>query len=108
MLNYLKKVKIQTCYNGRRLSSLLQIKDNTRKEHEHDIVYHVNCPEESCEDNYIGESGRRLVEGVKDHGGTDNKLHISKRSIVKMDTEFELIDFKRISRNYNNNKCKEK
>ena len=29
----------------------------------------VNCPG----DNYIGESGRRLVEHVEDHSSRDNK-----------------------------------
>ena len=33
--------------------------------HEHDIVYYVKCPEKSCPDGYVGESGRRLLEQVK-------------------------------------------
>ena len=57
-----EKVKIQTCYTGRRLSSLIRIKGKTKKEHEHDIVCDVYSPEESCDDSFIGDSGRTLVE----------------------------------------------
>ena len=31
------------------------MKENTQKEHEHYIFYHINWSEESCEDNSIGE-----------------------------------------------------
>ena len=54
------------------------MKDKTEKEHQHDIVYHVNCPEESCENSYIGKSGRSVVEKVKDHKGRDNKFNFLK------------------------------
>ena len=35
-------------------------------------MHHISCPKESCE-VYIGESGRRIVERIKDHGGRDNR-----------------------------------
>lgn len=35
-------------------------------------MYQINCTEESYKD-YIGESGRRIVEQIKDHGGRDNR-----------------------------------
>ena len=49
-----EKVKAQTYITGGRLSSIFQAKDNTKKEHEQGIVYHMNCPKELCEGNYIG------------------------------------------------------
>ena len=52
-----EKVKAQTYFTGGRLSSIIETKDNTKKEHEQDIVYLMNCPKESCEDNYIVYSG---------------------------------------------------
>ena len=85
-----EKVKIQTYCTGRRLSSLFQIKDYNKKEHEHDIVYHVHCAEDNC----IGESGKRLVEPAKDHSGRYNKSHVKKYFIEKRTTEFEKNDFK--------------
>lgn len=80
------KVKIQTCYTGRRI---LSSKLKNKKERENDIVYHVNYPEESCEDSYIGEPGRRLEEWVKDHNGRDNKLHFLNQFIEKRHTNVE-------------------
>ena len=29
------------------------IQQGSKKEHEHDTVYHVNCPEESCEKSQV-------------------------------------------------------
>ena len=80
---------------GRRLNSRFQIKDNSKKEHEHNIVYHVNCCQESYENNGIGGSGRRLVERVKDHNGRDNKSHVLKHSIEKRHAEVELSKVKK-------------
>ena len=78
-----EKVRIKTCYTGRRWSSLFKIKDNTKRQNGHDIDYHVNCPRESREDSYIGESGKRLVEHINGHNSKDNKLHVLKHSIEK-------------------------
>ena len=40
-----EKVNIQPWNISTRLNSLFQIKNYSKKVHEHDIVYHVNCPE---------------------------------------------------------------
>ena len=92
-----EKVKIQTCYTGRRLSSRIRIKGKTKKEH---------GPEELCGDSYIGESSRRLVERVKDHNGRDNKSHVLKHSMEKRHTNVEYNEFKIIGRHCKNNKRK--
>ena len=83
------------------------MKDKTEKEHQHDIVYHVNCPEESCENSYIGKSGRSVVEKVKDHKGRDNKFNFLKYSMEKRHAGVELNYFKIIGRNFKN-KCERK
>ena len=65
-------VNIQTriVYTGTRLSSQLRnIKDPTPSEEQHDIVYRSFCSAENCNENYIGESARRLDERMKDHNG---------------------------------------
>ena len=81
-----KKVQNKAFYTGRRLRSLFQVKNNTKKEQENDIVDHINCPEESFKHSYISESGRRLAERVKDHN--------SKYLIEKRHTKVELNEFK--------------
>ena len=44
---YQKNVKVQTAFNGKRLSSFFKIKDRTKFEHQHDIIYQVKCSAEN-------------------------------------------------------------
>ena len=74
-------VNAQIAYTGRKLSACFQIKDKSKFDHQHDLVYHAKCPSELCDENYIGESGRRIAETVKDHHGRDHKSHILKHSL---------------------------
>ena len=83
-----KKVKNKAFYAGRRLSSLFQVNNNTKKEQENNIVDHINCPKESFEHSYIGESGRRLAERVKDR---NSKYLIEKRHIKVELNKFKFI-----------------
>ena len=71
-----RNVKIRTCYTGKRLSSCFKTKDRKKYDHEHDLVYQVKCPEESCTDDYICQSGRQVIEQVKHHNGRDKSSHI--------------------------------
>ena len=64
------------CYTGTKLGSQFGVKDRTAKEHEHNLVYKVECPEMNCTATYIGEVSRRLAERIKDHGGRDHKSHV--------------------------------
>ena len=43
----------------------------------------MNCPIPTCEDNYIGETARRIREGAKDYNGRDCKSHMLKHNIEK-------------------------
>ena len=55
-------VKIMVSYTGKKLSTRFNMKDKTSFNHEHDIVYYANCPEESCRHGYLGESDKRVLE----------------------------------------------
>ena len=79
-----------------------------RFDHEHDLIYHVKRPEEPCTDDYIGESGRRVIERVKDHNGRDKSSDMLRHSIEKNHTEVTVNYFKVIGRNYRNNVRKRK
>ena len=57
------KKLIQTCYAGRRLGSLFQIKGSTKKEHEH-VFHYVNCPEKLCDYSYIGRDNEFHVLSI--------------------------------------------
>ena len=58
------------------------MKDKTLFNDEHDIVYYANCPEESCPHDYVGKSGRRVLERVKDHNGRNPSSHIFKHCVA--------------------------
>ena len=76
--------------------------------HKHDIAYYAKCPEESCPHDYAGESGRGVLERVKDHNGKDAFSYIFKHCIA-VDHQFVFCDNLRIAvRNYRNNKQKQK
>ena len=78
-------------YTGKKLSTFFNAKDETVFNHEHDIVYYGKCPEKSCRQDYVGESGRRVLERVKDHNIRDNSSHIFKYCLAA-DCQFVLCD----------------
>ena len=54
-------------YQGTQLSSRFQAKDQAKFEHWIDVVYYCKCPENDCDDSYIGETDRRISERIIDH-----------------------------------------
>ena len=58
-------VKTCTAYSGTKLSTKFQLKDLTKKDHQHDVANYAKCPEEQCTEDYTGETGRHLIERVK-------------------------------------------
>ena len=68
----------------------------------------MKCSAENCSDDYIGESARRIIERVKDHGGRDTISHVLKHSSEKEHIEVTQEDFKIIGRNFKNNRLKRK
>ena len=75
-------------HSGTKLGSNFQIKDKTKFDHKHDLVYYVKCPE--CQEDYIGEIGRRLHEWICDHSGKDSKPHMLKHSLENNHKKFLL------------------
>ena len=68
--------KLEITFTGKKLNSCFSLKDKTSFEHQHDLAYYVNCTEPSCRDNYVGETGRCIIERIKDHSDTEVALHI--------------------------------
>ena len=80
----LENVTTRVTYSGIRLSSkFTKIKDKTVKDHQHDIVYYVKCPESQCAENHTEETAGRLSEIVLEHNGRDAKSHLVKHAIEK-------------------------
>ena len=75
--------KVKTCftYSAQKLASRFHTKDITKKEHRHGLVYKVRCGHEECDKFYIGETGRRLNERIKDHNARDKSSSLCKHAL---------------------------
>ena len=71
-------IKTDIAFQGKKLSSSFNIKDKTEFLHKQDLVYHAECHEESCNDDYVGETVRRISERVKDQSRRGENYHILK------------------------------
>ena len=71
-------------------------------------MYYAKCPEESHPHDYVGESGRRVLERVKDHNGRDTSSHIFKHGVAADHQFVSCDDLRIIGGNYRNNKRKRK
>ena len=75
-------VKTRITYTGRKLGTKFQIKDRTKNQHEHDLIYYSKCPKPNCDKDYLGETGRRIIERAADHSGKDNLTYLSMHWLV--------------------------
>ena len=92
------KIKPRFAYKAKRLASKFNLKDKVDKKHQHNVVYQVNCPD--CENVYIGETGRRLIQRTMEHAGKDKNSHVHKHSLETGHTEISLNNIKVMNSNY--------
>ena len=72
------------------------MKDKTAQIHKHDLVYYVKCPDQSCNQDYLGETGRRIIERTADHSGKDKHSHLFKHACNENHKHIDLGDIKRL------------
>ena len=60
---------VKTCitYESTKLSTQFPVKDRTKFEHRHNIVYFSHCPNVTCNKTYVGETDRKIKECIIDH-----------------------------------------
>ena len=58
--------KLEITFTGKKLNSCFSIKDRTSLEHQHDLMYDVNCTESSCGDNDVGQVPRNNKRSAVD------------------------------------------
>ena len=102
------EIKTQVAYTGKKLSTCFNVKDQNKFEHQQDVVYYADCPNEKCRENCIGASGRRISERIKDHNSRDLKSHILRHSLESGNVNVSYEDFKIIAKNFNSNHWKRK
>ena len=66
------------------------------------------CPEPNCDNDYLGETGRRIIERAAYHCGKDKQSHELKHALVSNHPVVDLKDLKIIDKNYHGNQYKRK
>ena len=98
-------VKTRVTYTGQKLSTKLQIKDKTKDQHKHDLAYYSKCPEPTCNEDYLRETGKRIIERSADHCGKDKQSHLLRHTL---NNNHKTVDLKIIDSSCCNNRFKRK
>ena len=93
-------VKDLITYQGTKLSSWFQVKDQTKFEHRNDVVYCCKYPENNCNDFYIGETDRWISERIIDHNKRDKNSHPLHHAQNKKHAHVWVNDFTILNGNY--------
>ena len=101
-------VKASVTCTGQKLSTTLQIKDKTKDRHKHDLVYYSKCPKSTCNEDYLSETGRRIIERSADHCSKYKHSHLLRHTLNNNHKTADLKDFKIIDFGYHNNSFKRK
>ena len=101
-------MKSRITYTGRKLGIMFQVKDLTKNQHEHGLIYYSKCPKQNCNQDHLGETGRIIIERTADHCGKDKQSHLLKHALISNHTVADLKDLKFIDKNWHGNKYKKK
>ena len=99
-------METKVVYTRTKVGSNFQTKDKTKFDHKHHLVYYVKCPE--CQEDYIGERGRRLHERICNHSGKDSKSHMLKHFLENNHKHVPFEDFCILQNGYTNSKFQRK
>ena len=66
----------------------------------------ITCPEPNCNEDYLGEIGRIIIERTTDHCRKDEQSHLLKHALISNHPVTDLKDLKVIEKNYHGNKYK--
>ena len=87
-------------YQSKKLSIKFNVKDKTEFYHQSNLVYHGRCSNQTCREDYIGETDRRIKEWIINHNKRDKNSHILKHSPEEGHTHLWDRDFKVLGNNY--------
>ena len=93
-------------YTDQKLSKKLQIK--VENQHKHDLVYDSKCLEPTCNEDYLGETGSRILESSADNWGKYKQSHLLRHALNSNHKTADMRDFKIIDFSYHNNRLKGK
>ena len=101
-------IRVQVSFTGNKLRSCFNIKDKTKFEHRHDVIYLGTSPETTGNDNYTGEAKQQIFERVKDHNGRGLNSHLLKHVLENNHQHVSEKDFKIIGNGFRGNNKKRK
>ena len=85
---------------GTKIEGKFNIKDKLEERHKSNFVYHHECKNKKCEDDYIGETGRRKEIRTGEHAGIDKESWVYKHAMKKKHPKAKNEDFKILGSNY--------
>ena len=97
------EVKTTVTYQSKKLGTKFQLKDKTRFNHQNNLVYYSKCPDKTCNEDYVGETDRKIEERIMDHNKRDKNSHLLKHSREKNHQHVWENDFKVLGNNYRSN-----
>ena len=71
------------------------------------MICYKKCPEAICTEDYLGETGCRIMERVVDHGGKDKQSHLLKHALTRNHRHVDLGNMKTTGSSFYNNKLKQ-
>ena len=98
-----KNTKIRVIYKAKKLGSKFKIKDQTKLQHMHNVVYNGKCHTESCISHYGGQTKCRLGKRIIQHNRTDKNSHLLKHANETGHQRVWLEDFKILGSGYASN-----
>ena len=98
-----KIVSIHPVYRSKKLSSNFRIKDDIKFKHQHNIVYHAECPNKKCISKYTGETKCRIEKRADEHHGRDKKSQLHKHAVKTKHKRVNISSFEIIGKGYRSN-----
>ena len=99
---------VKTCitYTGEKVNGRFQIKDKINEKHKHGLIYYTKCPQASCTEEYLGETGSKITEQVVDHAENDKQSHLLEHALLRNHQRVDLSNMKIIDSSFHGNKLK--
>ena len=77
------EVKTIVTYQSKKLRTKFKLKDKTKFYQQNNLIYYSKWPDKTCNENYIGETDRRIEERIINHNKRDKNSHLLKHSREK-------------------------
>lgn len=89
-------------HTGSKLSQYFSLKDGVDGKHQSNFIYKFDCRNKKCDDDYVGETGRRKEVREGEHAGKDKKSHVFKHTKTTKHPCANEKNFVILAKNYEN------